>query len=595
MASFQVITDLPNTILLDIIQYLSPADRYRSLHNINHTLDAIIRSSTTHISLSKIESRRDFDYHLEHILPDVINSLRSIKISNDFVFDKKQGDIVTGDRAIMIGIIKKVQAKMNLVAYDKLEEITMENVNATQLKVISTKLVNIPHLKRLIISFYGTIADISSLICNSDIIRSKLTTLNLTLSDDNILYPSSTFMNILSNLEYLTIDSCRVGNVAVLLQLASNIKYLKICIWDFPDQTQTYPSEKLTLPNLTCLILEVDEVKWCFVEHLLKQCGEKLKHFTFTNFWHQLNVYIACDWIKGSSEEDGDIAHVYSVPSGRSTFLTSTTTVNVISPSLNSCYDNIRTLQIMMDQKLFRGTKHRYINVDWIILECLLWHNSDILSFLNCSVNCNNIHHLEFKCVRAVLKPQVFCQLLQQCPNLYSLRLHSKILDEMTKKFSDDKTRLLLHKMIKHLQFNTGLEQEDINEQVMERFVQTFTNLERLFIHIKTPDDILKKLSKILICGGSSATGLYAIQLAKAVGAYVTATCSHRNFSLMEKLGYTITQTSIEMNNDQNQLHVIDYTEKDFGEELKAHHGYIRHILYENFQDLDDIRTKLNH
>lgn len=43
--------------------------------------------------------------------------------------------------------------------------------------------------------------------------------------------------------------------------------------------------------------------------------------------------------------------------------------------------------------------------------------------------------------------------------------------------------------------------------------------------------------SKILICGGSTATGLYAIQLAKAVGAYVTATCSQRNFSLMEKLG----------------------------------------------------------
>jgi alcohol dehydrogenase len=43
--------------------------------------------------------------------------------------------------------------------------------------------------------------------------------------------------------------------------------------------------------------------------------------------------------------------------------------------------------------------------------------------------------------------------------------------------------------------------------------------------------------SKILICGGSTATGLYAVQLAKAVGAYVTTTCSQRNFSLMEKLG----------------------------------------------------------
>ncbi|CAF1225043.1 unnamed protein product [Adineta steineri] len=282
MATVQVLTDLPNTIFLDIIQYLSPVDRYRSLYNINHTLNAIVCYGTTHISLSKIQSKRDFDYHLEHILPDVITSLRSIKISNDFMFDKEQGDFVTGDRAIMIGVIKKVQAKMNLIAYEKLEEINLENVNAAQLKLISTKLTNIPQLKRLIISFYGTIADISSLIFDSDVIRSKLKTLKLKLTDTSILSSSSSFINILPNLDYLTVNSCRVGNVAVLLQLAPNIKYLNISIWDFPSRAQTYSSEKFALPNLTCLILKVDEIKWSFVEHLLKQCGEKLKHFTFT-------------------------------------------------------------------------------------------------------------------------------------------------------------------------------------------------------------------------------------------------------------------------------------------------------------------------
>ncbi|CAF1184828.1 unnamed protein product [Adineta ricciae] len=180
------------------------------------------------------------------------------------------------------------------------------------------------------------------------------------------------------------------------------------------------------------------------------------------------------------------------------------------------------------------------------------------------------------------------------------------------------------------------------------------TSYQALFKKVSPP---IGKGSKVFICGGSTATGLYAVQLAKAVGAYVTTTCSPRNFSLMEKLGYTITQTNVETSNDQNQLHVIDYTEKDFGEELKdqnydvvydcvggaeqwisaqkilkrggkfitivgddtssvislktliemgfsivnrkfwsvfglAHHDYIRHVLSENFQDLDDIRTK---
>ncbi|CAF3706901.1 unnamed protein product [Adineta steineri] len=77
--------------------------------------------------------------------------------------------------------------------------------------------------------------------------------------------------------------------------------------------------------------------------------------------------------------------------------------------------------------------------------------------------------------------------------------------------------------------------------------------------------------SRVFICGGSSATGLFAIQLAVSVGAKVATTCSQRNFSLLEKLGYKITQVQEEIiNDDQRQLFVIDYNTKDFGEELKG-------------------------
>ena len=43
--------------------------------------------------------------------------------------------------------------------------------------------------------------------------------------------------------------------------------------------------------------------------------------------------------------------------------------------------------------------------------------------------------------------------------------------------------------------------------------------------------------SKIFICGGATATGLFAIQLAKAVGAHVATTSSPRNFNLLQNLG----------------------------------------------------------
>jgi NADPH:quinone reductase-like Zn-dependent oxidoreductase len=60
------------------------------------------------------------------------------------------------------------------------------------------------------------------------------------------------------------------------------------------------------------------------------------------------------------------------------------------------------------------------------------------------------------------------------------------------------------------------------------------TSYQALF---KTPSPIVGPESKIMRCGGSSATGLYAVQLAKAVGAHVTTTCSQRNFNFMGKLG----------------------------------------------------------
>ena len=60
------------------------------------------------------------------------------------------------------------------------------------------------------------------------------------------------------------------------------------------------------------------------------------------------------------------------------------------------------------------------------------------------------------------------------------------------------------------------------------------TSYQALFSKISPP---VGAGTKILICGGSTATGLYAVQLAKAVQAQVATTCSQRNFSLLEKLG----------------------------------------------------------
>ena len=64
------------------------------------------------------------------------------------------------------------------------------------------------------------------------------------------------------------------------------------------------------------------------------------------------------------------------------------------------------------------------------------------------------------------------------------------MLNAVTNQMSDEKTCSLLHTMIKHIEFNCDLEQEDFDESV--------TNLERLDVHMKSTDDTIQKRSAML-------------------------------------------------------------------------------------------------
>ncbi|KAG6584710.1 putative alcohol dehydrogenase [Phytophthora cinnamomi] len=66
----------------------------------------------------------------------------------------------------------------------------------------------------------------------------------------------------------------------------------------------------------------------------------------------------------------------------------------------------------------------------------------------------------------------------------------------------------------------------------------------------------LQKDQRVLIIGGSSGTGTFAIQIAKAVGAQVITTCSRRNVELVKSLGAD---------------RVIDYTKEKWSEVLDEH------------------------
>ncbi|KAI0105976.1 reticulon-4-interacting protein 1, mitochondrial precursor [Daldinia grandis] len=89
----------------------------------------------------------------------------------------------------------------------------------------------------------------------------------------------------------------------------------------------------------------------------------------------------------------------------------------------------------------------------------------------------------------------------------------------------------------------------------------------------------VKAGDKVFVNGGSGGTGTFGIQIAKAVGCHVTASCSGKNAELCRSLGAD---------------HIIDYTTQDVSQVLKAE-GQVYQLVVDNVGTPADLHKVADH
>ncbi|CAF1476789.1 unnamed protein product [Didymodactylos carnosus] len=273
-----LLEQLPNEIVLDILQYLKSLDLFESFNDLNWRFNQLLSVLMLSVNISEALSKHLFDDYCINVIPKCLTQTVSLKISDRF------------------GRLTQFHKLFQLDMFMNIRSLILQNPTHDNLKLIMKKLSKLIHIEQLQIASYGpNKLDLNS--CSktmTEVIFQKKTTLKrVTLSFySSIILDQTTIQTC--NIEYLNMYGCYIDEFVTLLKHLPKIKRVDIHVYNSQNSDDTtdykiYQNIGQYVPNLTYVEIHVSHIEFDKTEQLLKSIPQ-LKILVFSGEYLKMQI-----------------------------------------------------------------------------------------------------------------------------------------------------------------------------------------------------------------------------------------------------------------------------------------------------------------
>ncbi|CAF1079647.1 unnamed protein product [Didymodactylos carnosus] len=470
-----LLEQLPNEIVLDILQYLKSLDLFESFNDLNWRFNQLLSVLMLSVNISEALSKHLFDDYCINVIPKCLTQTVSLKISDRF------------------GRLTQFHKLFQLDMFMNIRSLILQNPTHDNLKLIMKKLSKLIHIEQLQIASYGpNKLDLNS--CSktmTEVIFQKKTTLKrVTLSFySSIILDQTTIQTC--NIEYLNMYGCYIDEFVTLLKHLPKIKRVDIHVYNSQNSDDTtdykiYQNIGQYVPNLTLYIADRIFTDVINIDSIIQSFS--------TPFWIlEREWYIVVDYIQKFESNE---FLLYTVPRSKGSSLTiqlyKMQTATTAPSSLEKMYTKTDRLTVKLNNVHVPLIVQQFSDVKTLTLYSNLTSVDnttttivDDLSKLVLLVNLEALHLYDKYYPSNLLKV-----ILVTASNIINLSAPYNVLLEIT----DSET----FSNLTSLTVTMNDEDDHFNVKVLKRSSFILDNLRFFYIELKKVNDLYLVLSLVL-------------------------------------------------------------------------------------------------